>query len=288
MENMLSVDIENWHDSRIDKGIDIGHFKNYKFDFADSVYRTLDIFSRFGVKATFFVLASVAKEYPDPINRIHADGHEIASHGYIHQFIYKQTRKQFEGDLILSKKILEDITGAGIFGYRAPSFSITRDSLWALEIIRESGFLYDASISPSKNYLYGLPGSPRHPFTIKIKENVLLPEFPQTTANIFNFKIPFCGGFFLRMFPYSLVKRNIGLLNKNGHPAIVYFHPHEIDSFRIPAKILSRENIILNFRKKTMEKKIKSLLADFSFTTLAKAVKKYTGDRIVSIEQLNF
>ena len=287
MNNALSVDIEDWYDSKIDKGRPPDYFKNCRFNFEGSVCNILDFFAQNNVKATFFILGSIGQRYPELINRIYRYGHEIACHGLRHEFIYRQDREEFRKDINLAKRILEDASGARVLGFRAPSFSITKNSLWALEIIRSLGFEYDSSISPSKNYLYGIPDSPDEPYNISIAKEFFLRELPQTTMRFFGVKIPFCGGFFLRVFPYRIVKFSIESVNKNMIPANIYFHPHEMESFPIPARMLSRENIILNAGKKSLRKKIELLIRDFSFVPLREIMKEIKIKRVVSLSQLS-
>jgi polysaccharide deacetylase family protein (PEP-CTERM system associated) len=198
-----------------------------------NVARLLDLLDEFGVKATFFILGWVAERCPALVRRIQAQGHEIASHGYGHQLIFRIGPQAFREDLHRSKMILEDCTGVAVRGYRAPTYSITRDSLWAFDILIEEGFLYDSSVFPVYHDTYGIPDAPRFPYTVH-REAGSLEEFPLTTLPLklagLRYQLPIAGGGYLRLLPVQLIRWGIERVNlAEGKPAVLYLHPWEVD-----------------------------------------------------------
>lgn len=205
---------------------------------------------------------------------IAARGHEVASHGYAHQRVYTQTPAQFREETRRSKAILEDCLGHAILGYRAASYSITAQSLWALDILREEGFVYDSSIFPIRHDLYGIPDAPRSCYRIPYQGATALIEFPLSTVRLGGVNCPIAGGGYLRLFPYAYTRWGIRHLNKREElPAVVYFHPWEIDPAqpRLPARRLSRFRHYTNLEK--MEARLVRLLHDFSFNTMAEVLQ---------------
>jgi polysaccharide deacetylase family protein (PEP-CTERM system associated) len=233
-----------------------------------SVYKIIDLFERFETRATFFVLGCIASEHPDLIKKIHARGHEIASHGYAHKLIYNNSPEQFRKDISRSKEVLENIVGEGVIGYRAPSYSITQQSYWALDILIEEGYRYDSSIFPIHHDRYGIPGSPRFVYNIPRKSGSIL-EFPISTARFLGVNLPVAGGGYLRVLPYWFTRWGIRQINaKEGKPAVVYFHPWEIDvdQPRQPVGLFTR--IRHYHRIDRMKNKIEGLLKEFSFAPI--------------------
>ncbi len=246
------------------------------------------------LRATFFVLGWIADRFPSLVKEIHRRGHEVACHGYAHKCIFNQTREEFTEDIKRAKTILEDLTGEAILGYRAPSFSITRATLWSLEIICELGFRYDSSIFPVKHDSYGLPDGPRFPclLTFNGTENVefkeleydsdsflsisdSILEFPLTTIRFSGHNIPASGGGYFRLFPYPLTRHFLkGINEKEGRAFIFYIHPWEIDP-DIPkikgAGILSKFRTYVNLDK--TENRFKRLLSDFHFSSVSDLLK---------------
>ena len=262
MTNALTVDLEEWyHIAGIDQHLGKAELGKYADRVLNNTLRLLEIFSETEAKATFFVLASLAQKFPDLIKRIDREGHEIASHGFNHDVIYNQTQDEFSRDIMDAKKLLSDIIGKNILGFRAPDFSITKKSLWAIDVLIKQGIKYDCSVFPIKHPRYGIPNAPRFPY--KIKENLL--EFPPSTVKIFNYNLPVAGGAYLRIFPYSIIKAAIKSLNKEGKPANIYIHPWEIDSEQPRIKMpLTRHFMHYTNLSKT-ENKLRRLLKDFKF-----------------------
>jgi len=270
MVNLLTVDLEDWFQSSLelfDKIREPEKVFRPTGRVVSNTRKLLDILKECKVKATFFVLATVAQDFPDLIKEIYLQGHEIATHGYGHRLIYKQTREEFREDLRKSINIIESITGERILGYRAPYFSIREESFWAFQILKEEGLRYDASIFPLKRRLYGVGDMD------KIETDGIV-EFSVSRTNLLGYEFPFGGGGYLRLFPYALTKWAIRKINKQGKPAMVYIHPYEIDS-----EDFQDYGFGNNFKKKFMrftqefnrertEDKIRTLLRDFEFTAI--------------------
>lgn len=270
MLNALSIDVEDYfHVSNFESSVGFKNWDKHESRVERNTKVILSILSEYNVKATFFVLGWVAEKNPQLIREIFDEGHEIASHSYAHSLIYKQTKEQFRKDLIRSKKILEDTIGDKIVGYRAPSFSITKESLWALDILIEEGFLYDSSIFPVTHHRYGIADSRRFPYKILGKDDKCLYEIPLSTITIFRKNIPIAGGGYLRLFPYRFTKWGLNRINKKEkQPVFLYLHPWEIDCHqpRLNGSLLSRFRHYVNLDK--MEKNLVQLINDFQFSRM--------------------
>jgi polysaccharide deacetylase family protein (PEP-CTERM system associated) len=188
-------------------------------------HRILDILSRCSTRATFFVLGDVAVRIPKLVRAIAGLGHEIASHGMTHRTAFELGGKGFCDEARESKMRLEDMTGAKVTGFRASTFSITRKSLWALDILAEEGYGYDSSIFPVYHDRYGIPDFPTHPVTLKGG----LIELPPMTLKIFNLNLPLGGGGYFRLFPGCLTRLGVRRMNAASRPAVLYLHPWEFD-----------------------------------------------------------
>lgn len=188
----------------------------------------IDLLAERGARGTFFVLGWVAERHPALIRRIVAAGHELASHGWDHTHVYRQTPAQFRADVRKTKDLLEDLGGVGVTGYRAASFSINEQTPWAHEILAEEGYAYSSSIYPIRHDHYGNADAPRFPFRPRGGEGVV--EVPITTARLFNRNLPCGGGGYFRLAPYWLSRRLIRRVNAaDRRPCIFYCHPWEFD-----------------------------------------------------------
>ena len=228
----------------------------------------LEMLYKQDIKATFFVLGYVADKHPNLIRQIVSAGHEIGSHGYWHKMISRQTKVEFKEELLSSKHVLEDITGRQINLFRAPSWSISADTLWALEILEEEGFRCDSSIQPFKTPLSGIVGAPVGPYYPIIRGRKLnLLEFPPTVLQIGFFRIPFAGGFYFRALPRRMIIHALSVVNKK-HPGMVYVHPWEIDTGqpRVDVPTLNKLIHYLNLDKNIY--KLEHLLMSFKFVPL--------------------
>ena len=272
MINALTIDVEDYfHVTAFERQIKPDEWDTYPLRVEGNTLRILDMLDEFALRATFFVLGWVAERLPGLVREIHRRGHEIACHGYGHQLIYRLSPQEFRKDISKAKTILEDICGERVYGYRAPSYSITTESLWALDILVEEGFSYDSSIFPITHDIYGIPGGKRFPHEITTHAGKIL-EFPISTFPLkvggWQSRLPIAGGGYLRLFPAALVARAIQAINtKEKQPVIVYFHPWEIDPQqpRIKAGLKSCFRHYLNLER--MELKIRHLLNNFRFSS---------------------
>ena len=226
--NGLSVDVEeHFQVGAFQHVIPQGSWDSIPSRVRGNVDRLLQIFDDHAVKATFFILGWVAKRHPGMIKDIQSAGHEIASHGSDHQLAYQQTPESFRDDVAASKAVLEDLCGQAVIGYRAPSFSITAQNLWAFEILEELGFRYSSSIYPIRHDTYGLPDASRFPFQPEGRKIV---ECPQSTVEVGPMRLPCGGGGYLRLFPFWLFRRAVGRVNATDQQSMyLYIHPWEID-----------------------------------------------------------
>jgi polysaccharide deacetylase family protein (PEP-CTERM system associated) len=227
--------------------------------------RILGLFERHGVRATFFTLGWIAERYPQVVKRIVAAGHELASHGYGHLRASDQTRAEFANDIRSAKALLEDIGGQAVLGYRAPSFSIGRDNLWALDELLDAGYRYSSSIYPVVHDHYGMPEAPRFAFYPNGTDGLL--EIPITTVQMMGRNLPAGGGGYFRLLPYALSRWMMAKVNReDGQPALFYFHPWEVDPGQprpegLGAKARFRHYINID----RMERRIESLARDFAW-----------------------
>ena len=265
----MSVDVEDYfHVSVFDGVVPRHHWERFESRVCANTERLLAIFDEAGVRATFFVLGWVGERHPDLVRRIVGLGHELASHGYAHRLVYDQTPAAFREDVRRAKRVLEDAGGTEIGGYRAPSYSVTPRSLWALDILIEEGYWYDASIFPILHDRYGIPVSGRHPYELQRRRGRLT-EIPGSTVRIGRWNFPVGGGGYFRILPYPWTRWGIARLNETeGRPAVFYLHPWEIDSEqpRLPAGLLGRFRHYRNLDK--TEERLRTLLRDFRFGTV--------------------
>lgn len=233
---------------------------------AVGLHKVLGILDEYGVKATFFVLGWLAERHPGLVREIAERGHELASHGYAHDLVYHQSPQEFERDLLRSKAVIEELSGAAVIGFRAPSLSITRNSIWALDILARNGILYDTSIFPILHNRCGIWNANPFPHSIPLREGSIL-EFPCSTWKIGGMRLPFSGGGYLRLLPYGVIRHGIRRINAKGRPVMVYLHPWELD----PDMPRVRAGFLNEFRHynnlESMEPKLRALLKDFPFTT---------------------
>ena len=271
MLNALTIDVEDYyHVSAFEAVVPLADWERYESRVEKNTHRILDLLDAHTTKATFFVLGWVAERHPGLMRTLVARGHEVASHGYAHRRVYTQTPEQFRTETRRSKRLLEDTLGQPIRGYRAASYSITVQSLWALDVLREEGFVYDSSIFPIRHDLYGIPSHPRFCYMIPGQSDSPLVEFPLSTLRLGGTNFPIAGGGYLRLFPYAYTHWGIRSLNRReGQLAIVYLHSWELDPEqpRLPAGKLSRFRHYTNLHR--MEERFVRLLQDFSFGTMS-------------------
>jgi polysaccharide deacetylase family protein (PEP-CTERM system associated) len=269
----MTVDVEDYFQvSAFDRVVSRDSWETMESRVVPNTERLLGIFDAAKVTGTFFVLGWVAERFPALVRRIADQGHEIASHGYGHRLVYDQTPAAFREDLRRGKGAIESACGARVAGYRAPSFSITMRSLWALDVLVEEGFEYDASIFPIHHDRYGIPSSPRHLYRIDRGAGSIV-ETPASTTTWGGLNLPVAGGGYFRILPYAWTKWGIGRINRRDRrPAIFYMHPWEIDPAQ-PRQPVSGLGAFRHYRNldKT-EGRLQRLLRDFRFGTMRSIV----------------
>jgi len=266
MNNILTFDIEEWYEANY-KGINFTTIDYQQSNLLDEVEEILNLCEKYQAKATFFILGKVAEKNPYLVKLIQGKGQEIASHGYEHKLVYNLSPKEFEEDLQKSIKILESITGERVLGYRAPSWSVTRETSWVYPILAKLGIKYSASVFPIKTFLYGWPDSPRFPYLKEIDDKKIL-EIPASTLKIFGKNIPFSGGTFFRLLPYWLVELGIKKNNRESQPAIIYLHPREIDPKAPKLSLPWKEHLIHYWGVAQTKQKLEKLLKEFRFSSI--------------------
>ena len=250
--NVLSVDVEDYfHVEAFSDVVPRSKWDTYACRVEVNTRRLLDLFDECKVKGTFFILGWVAERFPTLVQEIVARGHEPACHSYWHRLIYTLSPKEFREETRCAKDVIEQIIGKRVDGYRAPSYSITATSLWALEILVETGFTYDSSIFPLRHDVYGIPDAPRSPFTVKTASGPL-DEYPITTFRVWgSHNFPVGGGGYLRMLPFWYTRLGFARARQEGLPLIAYIHPWEIDPTqpRISGRLFSRLRHYTNLGK---------------------------------------
>lgn len=261
--NALTIDVEDYFQvSAFAPHIPRSDWPTRECRVERNVDRILAMLDQHESKATFFILGWIAERYPELIRRIVAEGHEVASHGYGHERATDQTAAAFFADINLAKLILEDLVGQEVKGYRAPSFSIGQNNLWAFDCLERAGYHYSSSIYPIRHDHYGMPDAPRHAYAV----GGLL-EIPATTVRLFNRNWPASGGGYFRLMPYELSRWMLRRVNQVDQlAAIFYFHPWEIDPDqpRIPdVSAKTRFRHYVNIHR--MEDRLHRLLGDFQW-----------------------
>jgi polysaccharide deacetylase family protein (PEP-CTERM system associated) len=267
IQNILTVDVEDWfHICGVKDQIPKSSWPYLESRVTQNTLKILEILSKKGIKATFFVLGFVAEQHPDLVKAIVKEGHEIGIHGYGHKRVYKTTPDEFRRDLKRAIDVVSAITHQPIKGYRAPEWSIRDDSLWALDILIQEGFLYDSSMAPLP--IIGNPEYSKAPYKL-VRENGDLWEFPPLVAATPLVNLPFGGGWGLRIFPYMLIRSAIRDLNSLGHPALISIHPRDFDKYtpKIPLPMIKR--LVLEARIETTVKRLDRLLNDFYFNNIS-------------------
>ena len=262
----MTIDVEeHFHVSVFDGLVPRDRWTKLESRVCANTAKLLEIFGDFDVQATFFVLGCVAERFPQLVRDIASHGHEVASHGYAHRMIGDQTPEAFRDDVRRAKALLESITGVPVRGYRAPSYSVTPRTLWALDVLAEEGHQYDASVFPIHHDRYGIPFSPRHPYTVRRSGRTLI-EAPASTTTVGPVNLPIAGGGYFRLLPYAWTHWGIGRVNRlERRPVIFYLHPWEIDPDqpRLEAGSLSRFRHYRNLGE--TEQRLRRLLGDFQF-----------------------
>jgi polysaccharide deacetylase family protein (PEP-CTERM system associated) len=280
--NAISVDVEDYyHVSAFSKYINKTEWDSLESRVERNTQRILEIFNNEEVKATFFILGWIAEKYPKLIKEISDYGHEIACHGYSHDLIYTQSKEDFQKETIMSKRILEDIVGSEVIGYRAASYSITNRSLWALDVLAQAGFKYDSSIFPILHDRYGIKNAEPFPHVVKTEKGNSIIEFPISTIKMLSFNVPISGGGYFRLYPYWLTRLGLRKINLDyNSPFIFYMHPWELDvnQPKIDSNYISKFRHYNNIDK--FETRLLKLVNDFRFTTVSEVIKEIDLEKV--------
>jgi polysaccharide deacetylase family protein (PEP-CTERM system associated) len=264
LANALTCDVEDYFQvSAFEDLVPKSRWNEYACRIPRNVDRALELFSAAGVKATFFTLGWVAQNHPEVVRRIVAQGHEIASHGMAHVRVWSQRPEEFRADAAKAKRLLEDVSGSAVRGYRAASWSIDERAPWAHRILREVGYEYSSSLFPISHDHYGVPVAPRAPFWIQPADIL---EIPATTARVAGRNWPAAGGGYFRLLPLALSLWLMRRASASGMPVVFYFHPWELDPDqpRLPgATRRARFRHYLNLAK--FEPRLEVLLRKFAW-----------------------
>ena len=267
--SVISVDVEDYyHVEAFADIVDREQWDSYPSHVEANTRRLLDLFDECGVTGTFFILGWVAERQPKLVREIVARGHEPACHSYWHRLIYKLTPEEFHADTKRAKNCIEQAAGEPVYGYRAPSFSVTARSAWALDVLADLGFRYDSSVFPVKHDVYGVPDAPRHPFSVDTSSGRMI-EFPMATFRLKSGgpNLPVAGGGYLRIFPYWYTRMGVRRAWREGLPVISYIHPWEVDPEqpRISGRLKSRLRHYTNLSK--TEERLRKLIGLGAFSS---------------------
>ncbi len=272
LRHCLSFDVEeHFQVSAFDSPTRRKHWTSYESRVEKNTGKLLDLLAHRNIRATFFILGWVAERYPQLVKQISLAGHEVASHGYSHRLIAEQTPPTFRQDIRKTKVILENLLSRNIWGYRAPSFSITNKTKWAVEILVEEGYIYDSSIFPTFHDRYGMPTASPYVNQIETQAGQIW-EVPPSVAKIFGFPVPCAGGGYFRLYPYFLSRRLLRKIVREGVPLVMYLHPWEFDPDqpRMDGPAISRARHYLNLDK--TEERLVNLLTDFEFGPICESI----------------
>ena len=274
---IISVDVEDWQQSTWDRSFPVTKVS------ADNTLKLLEIFDMYKVKATMFIQGKFSEKFPNVVKEIYKRGHEIACHGYGHIEVFKQSRDIFFKDVKRAKDNIENIIGDRVLGYRAPDFSITNKSLWALEILIDLNFKYDSSIFPIKHNRYGIPSWPIYPRKIIIDNQKFLKEFPITVIKSNSKNLPVGGGGYFRLIPLFIYKKIVDSVIKD-RPFLFYMHPYELNSnelneleFKIPYSTKLHQGL----GRKGFKKKLIYFLENYKTSNFKDELNNYGSDSLL-------
>lgn len=266
VENILSVDVEEVFHGEYTRQ----YKQNLYYRTPDNIPPILKMLEEYNVKATFFIVGEIAEKFPEIINMVLEEGHEIAFHGWTHEPLWKLTPERFRREVKAFKKL-----HTGCIGFRAPSFSLNNKTKWALKILCEEGFKYDSSIFPTWTPLYGMYNAPTHPYHPSIADitkednSRLIAEFPLAVYKSFKFKVPIAGGFWLRLWNLDIIEKGIRKINNEGFPAVIYVHNWELDPETPRLKLNFYRSFVTYHHIDKTEKLLRNILKKFRFVNFA-------------------
>lgn len=270
LQHAFTVDVEDWYHGAVGEEIKLTAERRLHYGLGS----LLELLAEYKIRGTFFWLGQAALDNRHLVKQVAQAGHEIACHGWFHEYVYSMSPQKFRKDTKRAQEFLADLTGKPIIAYRAPYFSITRKSLWALDILAELGFQYDSSIVPANNWRYGIPD-----YEPKIQE-IHTPagsiyEIPLSIRPILGHNIPISGGAYFRLYPYALTKSNFLRAERNNCSVIFYIHPWELDPDHPPVSLSWKEQLTHNINLRSTNLKLQQLLRDFSFVTLSEVLNNH-------------
>lgn len=278
--NAFTVDVEDYFQvSAFENVIHRDEWPRMPSRVEASTDRLLDLLERRGVKGTFFVLGWTAEQFPSLVRRIASAGHELACHSFWHRLIYRQSRDEFRADLRRSKQTIEDQAGQAVVAYRAPSFSITSRSMWAIDVLVEEGFEIDSSIFPTVHDRYGVPNADVRPHAISTPAGSIW-EFPLAVQRVGRFSVPISGGGYFRLFPFHFSRLCLENVNRGGRPFAFYIHPWEVDPQQPRIRGASRLSRFRHYvNLSSTERKLDRLLSVFRFGTISDVAARRRGEK---------
>ena len=269
MQNILCVDIEDWYHPEYLRS----YAKNRVERITVSFSKTLDLVEESNANATFFVVGEIAERHPEILDQIFDNQHEIAFHGYHHHPLWTLDADALRKEIEKYDSLVRSNTGEKCIGFRAPSYSMESRTSWALDVLEEQRYVYDSSIFPLRTPLYGVRGAPITPYHPSSKnitqqdERRKLIEFPALVYPILGLRVPAGGGFYLRLLPVYLIDKAIRKMNKNGFPAVLSFHPWELDDCTPRMKLAPSKSFVTYYNLKATKRKLRSLVSRFRFTS---------------------
>lgn len=267
--HIASFDVEEHHRIEAASGLTVS--VELKAEYARrmeaATRRLLDQLRAASATATFYIVGEIARTHPALVRDVHAAGHEVGSHSWDHRRVHHFTPETFRDDLLSSKHALEDVTGEAVVGFRAPTFSVMRETAWAVDVLAECGFEYDSSVFPVRHDRYGVPDAPRQPFWAVGRSREIL-ELPPLTYRVGRFNLPVAGGGYFRLFPLGVMRAGVRQMGTAPAPAVsmLYFHPWEFDPDqpRLPLKRLSAWRTYVGSHKTT--NRLRTLLRGSEFS----------------------
>lgn len=275
MFHAFSIDVEDWYQGL---EIPIQKWPAYEQRVHHSMSILLELLQKHNLRVTCFILGKLAEEHPSLVKQIHRAGHEIATHGYSHKKVYSLTPKSFRNELRHSIALLEDLTGEKVIGHRAAYFTITQDSLWALDILAEEGILYDSSIYPVVNYRYGIANANRLPSYIPLNNGGKILEIPVSTVPLPKFNFPMGGGAYFRIYPYWFFQKSLQYLESKQEIFNMYLHPWELDPSHPVIRLPFRVAATHYFNLKSTHRKLQALFSQFKFAPYKEVYKGWIED----------
>jgi polysaccharide deacetylase family protein (PEP-CTERM system associated) len=278
-KNAFTVDLEDWFQGLTSTNPQVDRWPTFESRVVPATRLLLETLRRHKVQATFFVLGYTANQHPALIEQIRAEGHELGIHGYHHRFVNRLAAAQFAEEVERSLETVARITGEAPLGHRAPYFSINAQTPWAFEVLERFGLRYDSSVFPMRSLLYGYPGAPALPGPLPAHKLI---EFPVSTIKLAGLTWPIGGGFYLRALPYPLVRRGIARLNRQGHPAILYLHPWELDLEQRYSQVTPRERLTHYSGRRHLAGKLERLFSEFRFGPLKALYDIYANRQAIA------